>query len=322
MPEQGRLRLAAAQLGPIPAASPRSDTVERLLVLLRRAADQGCELVVFPELALTPFFPRTPGTPDEVLELFDETMPNPSVQPLFDDAKRLGLGFCLGYAEADHDGPATRYYNSAVLVGPDGAVLGKYRKIHIPGLAEAPADAERRFEGKNANFEKRYFSKGNLGFPTSQYQGVRVGMAICNDRRWPETYRMLALNGAQLVVIGYNTMARRRLTSGAVSIAEPGHLASFHNHLVMQAGAYQNAVWVVAAARAGEEEGGHLIGGSCVIAPTGEIVAQAYTLDDELVTGEADFTYCRLYMDSVWNFDRERQIEDYGLITSTAGWQP
>ena len=111
---------------------------------------------------------------------------------------------------------------------------------------------------------------------------MRVGLAICNDRRWPETYRMLCLNGAEIVLIGYNTPA--------VLDEAPGqnHLRMFHNHLSMQAGAYQNAVWIAAAAKAGLEDGQALIGGSCVIAPTGEIAALATSIGDEHVTYRAD----------------------------------
>ena len=107
-------------------------------------------------------------------------------------------------------------------------------------------------------------------------------MAICNDRRWPETYRMLCLNGAEVVLIGYNTPL---LLDEAPALA---HLRMFHNHLPMQAGAYQNTVWVAAAAKAGLEDGQALIGGSCIIAPTGEIAAQAMSLDDEMIVHRAD----------------------------------
>jgi len=87
-------------------------------------------------------------------------------------------------------------------------------------------------------------------------------MCICNDRRWPETWRVMGLKGVELVVLGYNT------PDSNVYHYEPVHLRQFHNHLVMQSSAYQNGTWVVASAKAGREDGFGLIGGSCVIAPT------------------------------------------------------
>ncbi|TWP33233.1 nitrilase-related carbon-nitrogen hydrolase [Leekyejoonella antrihumi] len=297
-----QLEIAVGQMGPVPQGNTRESTVERLVDLLREAAHRGCHLIVFPELALTPFFPRAAGDPDDFPEFFEDTMPSQAVEPLFREAARLHVGFCLGFAEKVIDEEEVRYFNASVLVDRRGRIIGKYRKTHIPGLPEAAqGEADQRFEGRTANFEKRYFEPGNLGFPVFKFEGVSIGMAICNDRRWPETYRSLAGNGAEVVLIGYNTMARRRLITGDGSISEPGHLALFHNDLVMQAGAYQNAVWVVAAARAGEEDGGYLIGGSGVIAPTGEIVARALTQSDELVASRIDTSYCELYRRSVWN---------------------
>jgi N-carbamoyl-D-amino-acid hydrolase len=113
-----------------------------------------------------------------------------------------------------------------------------------------------------------------------------VGMMICNDRRWPESWRVLGLQGVELVALGYNTPAFN------IYHPEPAHLRAFHNHLVMQAGAYQNATWVVASAKAGAEDGHALIGGSCIIAPTGEIAAQAVSEGDELISFVCDLDLC------------------------------
>ncbi|NBS29629.1 MAG: N-carbamoyl-D-amino-acid hydrolase, partial [Actinobacteria bacterium] len=101
-------------MGPIAAEESRSDVVERLIALLRDGAESGCDLVVFPELALTTFFPR--WFTDDIAghdHYFERAMPNADVQPLFDEAARLGVGFCLGYAELTPDG---HRYNTYVLV--------------------------------------------------------------------------------------------------------------------------------------------------------------------------------------------------------------
>ena len=96
----------------------------------------------------------------------------------------------------------------------------------------------------------------------------------------------------------------------------------FHNRLVVQAGAYQNACWVVATAKAGAEDGHGLIGGSCITAPTGEIMAQALTEDDEVIVFDCDLDLCRHYKSTVFAFDQHRRIEHYGLITERTGAIP
>ena len=123
--------VAGAQLGPIAKEETRPSVVARLCAMMREAKARGAELVVFPELALTSFFPRWwPENQDEIDRWFETEMPGPDTQPLFDLAVELGIGFHLGYAELTPEG---RHFNTAILVGPDGAILGKYRKIHLPG---------------------------------------------------------------------------------------------------------------------------------------------------------------------------------------------
>ena len=106
--------------------------------------------------------------------------------------------------------------------------------------------------------------------------------------------------------------------------ANPGadHLATFHNHLSLQAGAYQNSCWVVAVAKAGVEEGVEQIGGTCIVAPSGQIVAGATSLTDELVVARCDLDLARLYRESTFDFARHRRIEHYGLITERTDAAP
>jgi N-carbamoyl-D-amino-acid hydrolase len=302
------LKAAVAQLGPIHQADSRASAVRRMVELLREAAASGCRLVVFPELALTTFFPRwLYETQDEVDAWFEREMPGPETRVLFEEAKRLGIGFHLGYAELAEEEGRTRRFNTAILVGPDGRIIGKYRKIHLPGTAEPVPGAP--FQ----HLEKRYFEVGNLGFPVWRAFESIVGMCICNDRRWPETYRVMALKGAEMVVLGYNT------PDFNIHHDEPRHLRMFHNRLSAQAAAYQNAIWVLAAAKGGPEDGFGMIGGSCIAAPTGEIVACAYTQDDELVIAPCDLDHGAYLRRTMFNFDKHRRIEHYGLITSQTG---
>ncbi|MGD8699634.1 MAG: N-carbamoyl-D-amino-acid hydrolase [Gemmatimonadales bacterium] len=305
------LRVAAAQMGPIQRADTRADVVTRLVEMLREAHASGCTLVVFPELALTTFFPRYfMEDQDEIDSYFESSMPNEATQPLFDEARRLGVGFHLGYAELTEQEGRTRRFNTAILVEPDGNIVGKYRKIHLPGHAE-------HLPGKPyQHLEKRYFEVGDLGFRVWRAFGGVIGMCICNDRRWPETFRVLGLQGVEMVVLGYNT------PDSNIYHPQPVHQKMFHHLLTVQAGAYQNGTWVVATAKAGSEDGHGLIGGTAIVAPTGEIAARAVTEDDEVVTFTCDLDLGKDIKENIFNFEQHRRIEHYGLITSQTGVVP
>ena len=305
------LKTAAAQLGPIHLVDTRASVVKRLIDMLRDAHASGCRFVVFTELALTTFFPRYwMKNQAEVDRFFEASMPGPDTQPLFDEAKRLGVGFYLGYAELAEEGGETHRYNTAILVDQDGGIVGEYRKVHLPGHVEHLPDAP--FQ----HLEKRYFEVGNLGFPVWRTMGGVLGMCICNDRRWPETFRVMALQGAEMVVLGYNTPTTN------IYHDEPLHLRMFHHRLSMQAAAYQNGMWVIGTAKAGKEDGFGLYGGSCIVAPTGEIVAQALTEDDEVIVFNCDLDLGDYITRTVVNFDKHRRIDAYGLITERTGVIP
>jgi N-carbamoyl-D-amino-acid hydrolase len=303
-----KLRAAVAQLGPIHLADDRAAVVQRLIALLREAHGSGARFVVFPELALTTFFPRWWMTDQREIDgYFEREMPGPETRPLFDLARELGIGFYLGYAELTEEQGEPRHYNTSILVDPTGRIVGRYRKIHLPGHSEHLPDAP--FQ----HLEKRYFDVGNEGFGVWRMQGAVIGMCICNDRRWPETYRVMGLQGVEIVALGYNTPTHN------IHHLEPVHLRMFHHLLSLQANAYQNAAWVLAAAKCGAEDGFGMIGGSAIVAPTGEIAAQALTEDDELVTATLDLELGDYLRRTVFNFEKHRRIEHYGLITSRAG---
>jgi predicted amidohydrolase len=303
--------IGAAQLGPIQRAHTRGQVVQRMLALLHQAKQHGCDLVVFPELALTTFFPRWYfETQDEVDAFFEAQMPGPETQPLFDAAQALGIGFCLGYAELAHEDGRTRRFNTSILVDKAGQIVLKYRKIHLPGHSDN--EPWRRFQ----HLEKRYFEVGNLSWPVVRAFGGVVGMAICNDRRWPETYRVMGLQGAELMLIGYNTPVHNP------PAPEHDALSHFHNMLVMQSGAYQNGSWVVGVGKGGCEEGVDQIGNSIIVAPSGEIVAACTTVGDELAVARCDMDLCNSYKTTTFNFARHRQPEQYRMIVERKGAQP
>ena len=303
-----KLDAAVAQLGPIHLADSRASVVKRLAAMLREAHGRGARFVVFPELALTTFFPRWWMTDQREIDRFFETeMPNPETRPLFDLAAELGVGFYLGYAELTEEGAQARHYNTSILVDGSGRILGRYRKIHLPGHAEHLPAAP--FQ----HLEKRYFDVGNEGFKVWRAFDAVVGMCICNDRRWPETFRVMALQGAEIVALGYNTPTEN------IHHPEPAHLRMFHHLLSLQANAYQNAAWLLAAAKAGREDGFGMIGGSAIVAPTGEIAAQAMSEDDEVIAASLDLDLGAYLRRTVFNFEKHRRIEHYRLITERTG---
>ncbi|WP_316232191.1 N-carbamoyl-D-amino-acid hydrolase [Bradyrhizobium sp. SZCCHNR1051] len=303
------INVAAAQMGPIQRADSREAVVARMIALLDEAKRRGADLIVYPEMALTTFFPRWyMENQAEVDSWFELMMPNAAVQPLFDRAAQHGMAMYLGYAELTPDG---HHYNTAILTDRSSTIVGKYRKVHLPGHEEFEP------ERSHQHLEKRYFEPGDLGFPVWRNLGGIFGMAICNDRRWPETYRVMGLQDVELVLIGYNTPSVNSLKS-----AEGLQQRLFHNRLSAQAGAYQNSCWVVAVAKAGVEDGHHLIGGSLIVNPDGEIVAEAATEGDEVLVVPCDLDATRFGKQTTFDFARHRRIEHYGLITSRTGAVP
>ena len=300
-----KLGLAVAQLGAVNLADTRESVVKRLIEMMREAKSRGAEMVVYPELALTTFFPRYWAEEADVRQRFFEAqMPNPQVQLLFDEAKKLGIGFYLGYAEISDDG---RPYNTCILVNKNAEIVGKYRKIHLPGHSEHKPSAP--FQ----HLEKKYFEVGDLGFKVFETEGTKYGMCLCNDRRWPETYRVLALQSAEVVVLGYNT------PSYNINWNEPAHLRTMSHLLSLQANAYFNCIWVAAAGKAGSEDGFDLIGSSAIVAPSGEIVAQTITVEDEVICANADLEMAENFRQHIFNFAQHRRPEHYRLIVERTG---
>lgn len=297
--------VGVAQVGGIQPDESREHVVRRLLALLEQAAARGCRLVVFPELTLTTFFPRywTPRIEDAD-HYFEREMPGPETRPLFDRAQELGVAVVLGYAELT---PGGRRFNTVVAVDTDGSVSGYYRKVHLPGHAEDRGLAHQ-------HLEKHYFEVGEAGFPVVRLAGLSVGLATCNDRRWAETYRVLALQGADLVAIGYNTPV-----GGVPGMAPEPHRMMEEHLLSVRAGAYQNSLWVLAAGKSGHEDGQRLIGGSCVVTPAGDVVAVATGDGDELVVGTYDPRVAAPYRAELFNFAKHRRTEHYRLLVERTG---
>lgn len=301
--------LAVAQMGAVHLADNRIAVVARLVKMMKEAKSRNAQFVVFPELALTTFFPRYWMEESEArARFFEHELPSVETQPLFDTARELNIGFYLGYAELTAEGQP---FNSAVIVRPDGSIAGKYRKIHLPGHSDHKPEAP--FQ----HLEKKFFDVGDLGFGVHKVplngESVNMGMCLCNDRRWPETYRVMALQSAEIVVLGYNTPSLN------IHWNEPIHLRTTTHLISLQANAYQNGIWVAAAAKCGSEDGHHMIGSSVIVAPTGEIVARAISEEDEVITAEVDLSLGQMFRDHVFNFAKHRRPEHYKLIVERTG---
>jgi predicted amidohydrolase len=279
------IKVAAAQMGPNNEGVSREEIVERMLGLLEQAIRDQVELIVYPEMALTTYFPKR--IRKDFDQFFENEVPPKALEPLLRRAADGRVAAHVGFCEKA-DG---KYFNTALLTDRDGRFCGTFRKIHLPGTKAADGFAQ--------VYEPYYFAHGDTGYKVFDAVGAKVGIAICQDRRYPESYRALALQGAEIILIGYNTPI--------------SPLALDLNDLCMRAGAYANACFVIGVAKAGVEDGVELIGGSAIISPQGQILARAATTGDELVTARIDLDQM-LPVRKRWNFLGRRQPQHYATL--------
>src|ERR1043166_6321940 len=280
------IKIAAAQMGPINEGTSREECVDRMLELLEQAIADKVELIAYPEMALTTYFPKR--LREDYDQFFETEVPPKALEPLLRRAREAGVAVHVGFCEKA-DG---RYFNTALLTDETGALAGTYRKIHLPGRPSP--------DGVAQVYEVRYFETGNTGYRVFPLAKARVGVAMCQDRRYPETYRCLGLGGAEIVVIGYNTPL--------------SPMALDQNELVLRAGAYENSLFVVGIAKAGVEDGLELIGGSCILGPLGTVLARAATTGDELIAARIAPDWMKPARKR-WAFFSRRHPKYYGGIT-------
>ncbi len=298
--------VAAAQLGPIQKADSRASVVARMIALMDEAKTKGADFIVYPELALTTFFPRWHVQERaEFDHWFEAAMPNPEVQPLFDRAKALGMAMTFGYAELTPEG---RHFNTSILVDREGRTVGLYRKVHLPGHVEF--DPERTHQ----HLEKRYFEPGDLGFPVWRTMGGLFGMCICNDRRWPEVYRVMGLQGVEMVTLGFNTPVGQQPEGGGRT-----GTAALPSPAVAASRRLPEFLLGVAVAKAGTEDGHHLMGGTMIVNPDGHVVAELPGEEDGVLVHPCDLDATRFGKETIFDFKRHRRPEHYGRITSQVG---
>ena len=258
-----KIVVAAAQTGPVLTRDVTSG-VTAACELVEQAAARDVEIICFPELFLTPFFP---STLDPDYEAFFMRLPDPAVEPLFALARARRMAMVFPYGE--RSGPY--FYNAALVVDGDGRTLGTYRKTHIPAILPS------KLAGGTGSYEKFYFTPGRE-LPVFEARGARFGIQICYDRKFPEGSRVLALDGAEILFM-------------PICAATYGETALRGNtwELPLQARAYENGVFVVAVNRAGDEAGRQHIGKSMIVSPVGaEVLAVAKGDGDELLVATLD----------------------------------
>ncbi|MGV1910414.1 nitrilase-related carbon-nitrogen hydrolase [Agrobacterium vitis] len=280
-------RAAAVQLGP--ASATIKATLARILTLLDKAAEQKITLAVLPELALTPYFAAT--IHDRAAQYADKEENDAAISAITTKARNCAMTVILPFAEQN----GNRIYNSMAFINSRGEHVGTFRKMHIPGFVE------QKESGEVTILEKRYFAPGDNGFAVHDCEPWKLGGLICYDRRFPEAYRSLFLQGVDVICIGYNTPVMPASTLSASRHA---------SELAMCGGAYSNGTYVVAAGKAGMEGGLRYIGGSVVIGPDGRLLSKAKTMGDELVVADIDLQRQQLIRDR-WDFHANRRPDSY-----------
>jgi N-carbamoylputrescine amidase len=262
----------------------RESMVELAVKQAREAASQGARVVGFQELFDGPYFCQVQ---DPSWYDWTESVPGgPTTERMCALAAEIGAVLVVPVYEVEQPGV---YYNTAFVVDADGSYLGKYRKHHIPQI--------------NGFWEKFYFRPGNLGYPVFDTAIGRVGVYICYDRHFPEGWRALGLNGAQIV---FNPSATSR------------SLSQYLWQLEQPAAAVANQYFVAAINRVGHEPLGSndFYGTSYVVDPRGQIVGGAGSdSGDDLVVREIDLSMID-EVRRVWAFYRDRRPDSYGPLVA------
>ena len=302
--KQRLVKIAVVQRGP--AVENREANLKTLLRLIDEAAQGNPDFLVLNELSTTPYFCAV-----QEARYFDwaEPIPGPSTQAVAQKAREHRC--CIIFPLFERGALEGLYYNSAVVFGPDGQLIpgvmpdgtrvNRFAKVHIPQIEVVKPEGKLRID------ETYYFS-GGPGFPIFQTPKATIGVLICYDRRFPESWRSLALQGAEVVFLPSDCPAlfpERGAASEEMFVAE------------LQAMALQNELWVVAANMGGHETCAAITtqfyGRSCVIHPSGAVVAQAPSTEPALLTATIDLEENNRMRRFIPLF-RDRRPGLYGLL--------
>ena len=265
----------------------KESMIDRHEELAREAAAGGVQIIGFQELFYGPYFG---AVQDQKYYEYVEPIPGPTTERFQALARELNLVIVLPIYEVENEG---EYYNTAAVIDADGTLLGKYRKHHIPNLPQF--------------WEKFYFRPGNLGYPVFQTAAGRIGVYICYDRHFPEGWRELGLNNAQIV---FNPSATK-----------PG-LSNRLWEIEQAAAAAANGYFVAAPNRVGREDNEYgdlavdFYGSSQFLDPRGNWVGDLGSkTEEEVVIRDLDLDLIRQVRND-WQFYRDRRPDSYTAITA------
>jgi N-carbamoylputrescine amidase len=258
---------------------------------VRQAAAEGARIVCLPELFSTMYF-----CVETRREYFDwaEPIPGPTIERMAALARETGIVLIAPIFERAPDG---RYFNSAAVLGPDGRLLGTYRKSSIPLMDVAKSPEPR-------GNEKFYFTPGDLGFPTFDTPFARIGILICYDRHFPEAARVLGLGGAEIVFV---PTATTRMTRYLWDVELRAH-------------AIANVYYVCGVNKVGVDAGGSTRdhhGDSMIVSPRGEVLAQASAIEEGLAVADVDLRVLP-ELRALWGYYRDRRPDKYGPVVEAA----
>jgi beta-ureidopropionase len=271
------VRVALLQMD---CSGSREQNLARAEAIIRQAAGSNAQILLLPEVFHELFF-----ITDLNMRYFDmaEPIPGPITEAMQKLARELGVVIVAPIYECVD---RSVYYNSAAVIDADGALLGVYRKNHIPL--------------NTIFYEKLYFKPGNLGYPVFNSRYGKVGILICHDRHYPEGARALALNGAEIVLIPSATPDK--------SLSRKVWEKELCAHAIF------NEYFVAGLNRTGQEGNFFYYGHSVAFDPTGEMLAQAGTGEEVLIID------CDLDMITqrrrAWQFYRDRRPDTYGILTA------
>lgn len=275
-PARPPLQVSCIQFEPV--IGDVAGNIERSCTLIREAAASGSRLIVLPELANTGYVFETM---DEARSLAEPVPDGPSTRAWGDLAQRLDIHLVAGVAERDGD----TLFNSALVTGPNGYV-GTYRKAHL------------------WDRENLFFAKGNLGFPVFETPLGKIGVVICYDGWFPETFRQLALQGAEIVCVPTNWVPMPDQPASEAAMANVLHRAAAHS----------NGVFIACADRVGVERGQPFEGQSLIVGPRGWTLAGPASRDKpEILTARIDLAAAgRKDLNAFNSLLRDRRADVYG----------
>lgn len=277
------VKVAAVQMNP--KLMQNALNLEKMLLRIQETASKKVQLTVFPECALTGYLFRSR---EEALP-YAETIPGPATDKISELCQKLGVYVVFGLLEIDNG----RLFNSAVLVGPDG-LIGHYRKTHIPN------------DGLD-----RFVEPGDKPFEVFRTSIANIGILICHDLTFPETARILMLQGADIIVVPTNWPRKYDIVS---------------KHMV-NTRAVENFVHIIACDRVGTERKGKFLGQSKIVNARGMTKISGSTTKEEVLYSEVDIAFARIkfvpgFVEGIlFDIIKDRRTEFYADIIRPDAYQ-